>query len=816
MRNSNPLQKFGYQDSAYDRPNQKWVCGKQAQGCPCEIGPDKKGQCRAEYQCQPQKKADRWQCTRTTAFGGTCPDGPLSDGTCCLSIIPCNPVRSIRHKRAVTIKWVCALTLAVLLVFVSGDIKQKVLSPGDLTFQHAQISECSTCHKVFDSGLSGWIHQAFRAANILETNQQCLNCHQFGEFAAEAHSLSKTELMKVAHIFEDNTKSAQNMQIACMTCHIEHHGNTSSLLTVNSQNCATCHELPFKYGLKVHPDFRHYPYRRRTGIIFDHTEHYGKHFYDKSGEKLKDNAPDSCLSCHISDENGIKMILRDYKITCAECHNSLFEESEDFAVISVPGLDVDNIGSLGSWPADADTELTAFMKLLLSDNEQLNSILIELESSDLTELEEQDASAIAWGIKGAFYDIYSNGLPAIARRLASAYDCQLNAKGNLIQEPACLLTASELNSLIGAFPLALFCSAQQQWFPGLASEIDIYQDFLGNRKTFKISKSSACKGLTNKSYDIPPGWSLDEFTLSYRPVNHEDDFFSAWLQATRRHQGDQLPAKVRQEIFSLLTSTDDAGQCNYCHSIDSIEPENFYIHWAAAMWNPKRKDFIHFNHAGHLLHQEESVCVECHQTNKQADYLASYEQHQPLQFQSNFATGKEVCETCHLQAMNENKCQTCHNYHVSGLVEDHLYPYNEQMGSGRLKIWTDKTEYQIGDSIVIKFSVNQPMYVRLIRIDASGKLLTLFPNQFRADNFCKPGIIYQIPDIRSQRTLNIVAPAGTDKLMGIGSANPIAEDALFFNQQHDFDEEKMRDFPIRSSHEIIVKENVSAAAAVEK
>jgi hypothetical protein len=806
MRKPKPLQKFGYQDSPYERPNQKWVCGKQAQGCPCQIGPDNNGHCRAEYQCQPQKKADRWYCTRSTVFGGACSNGPLPNGTCCQSITPCSPIRSIRHKRTVTIKWLCALTLGLLLFFIDSDNKQQFLSPGDLTYQHAQISKCSTCHKVFDRGISGWIHQALNASSILDTNQQCLSCHQFGEHAAEAHSLPKAELMTVAHVVDADTNRPQYQKIACMTCHVEHHGSNASLLTVNSQNCASCHDLPLKFGRKTHPEFRHYPYRRRTGIIFDHNQHYDKHFYDKQGTNLRDNAPDSCLSCHISDQNGIKMIVRNYKINCAECHNNLFEESEYFAVFAVPALDVDNINSLGTWPEDTDAELTPFMKLLLSDNEQLHPLLSELESDDLTELEEKSAQAIAWGIKEIFYDIYLNGKTAIAKRLANVYHCQLNTQGNLIQEPACKLNASELKSLVATFPLSLFCSAQQKWFPRLSSEVSVYQNFQGIRKSAKSSNPPACEKSTKDSKIVSDGWSLDDFTLSYRPAFHADDFFTAWLEATRRHQGDKPTVQIRKEIFNLLTSKDDAGQCNYCHSMDSDMPENYYINWTVAQWSPKLKDFIHFNHASHLLRQKESVCLECHKANKKADYLASYDQYQPLKFQSNFSTDKQVCETCHIEAMTNNQCQTCHNYHVHGLAGNPLHPYKDQLGSGQLKIWAEKTEYQIGDSIVIKFSVNQPMYVRIIRIDSSGKLLSLFPNEFRLENFCKPGIIYHIPDIGSQRRLKIVAPAGTDMLFGIGSAKPIPEDALFFNRQNNFDEHRMSKFLIRSTFEIHVQE----------
>jgi hypothetical protein len=57
------LQKFGHKESPYERPNQKWVCGKLSQGCPCELGPDKGGKCRVDFQCKPKGNAtgDSWE-----------------------------------------------------------------------------------------------------------------------------------------------------------------------------------------------------------------------------------------------------------------------------------------------------------------------------------------------------------------------------------------------------------------------------------------------------------------------------------------------------------------------------------------------------------------------------------------------------------------------------------------------------------------------------------------------------------------------------------------------------------------------------------
>lgn len=803
------LQKFGHQESPYDRPNQKWVCGKLSQGCPCELGPDKRGKCRVDFQCKPKGNAagDSWKCTRPTVSGGLCVDGPLPDGTCCLPMTHCQPVRSLRYKRSVTVKWACVVTLGILIFFVYGGNSQSFISPGDLTYQHAKNADCRDCHEVFHKGVSGWVHQAFNAVNILDNNAQCLSCHQFNENAAKAHGLSELELKKVAYVTETDERMSIFQEIACMTCHIEHHGRNNNLLAVNSKNCAVCHDLPFNIGGKVHPDFRHYPYRKRTGIIFDHNQHYDKYFFDNSGENLRDSAPGSCLTCHISDKNGIKMDVRDFQGSCSACHNSSFEDSESFAVMTVPALNTDNLRG-PSWPEDADAEITPFMKLLLSaDNENLLSVLATLESDDLTDLEDEASQIIAWGIKELYYDIYKNGKNALKNRIVKAYYCQLNDKGQLIQEPACHLTISQLEALLSEFPLALFCSAQQEWFPELISEMELYLSLQGKKQGGSRRQSFVCKKINNtiaSAISEEGNWQLDYFTLAYRPGEHGDDFFMAWLGVTQRHQGASIADLARKEIFAVLTSEDSAGQCNHCHSMDSSEPDNYLIQWSTAQWDPRYKDFIHFNHAGHLRHQGESVCETCHQRNKAADYLASYEHNNPLQFESNFSTEKAVCERCHEEAMTENQCQTCHNYHVSG-VNVNILMNQVQMEQGHLKLWADKTHYEIGDEIMIKFSVNQPMYVRVFRTDSDGKILSLFPNEFRSDHFCMPNVIYQIPEAGSERTLVISPPIGTDKIFAIGSEEPFSENKLFFNRQGGFDEEKMAELRIRSIFTINVE-----------
>ena len=37
------LQKFGFKESKYERPQDRWVCGYLADGRPCTRGPDRTG-----------------------------------------------------------------------------------------------------------------------------------------------------------------------------------------------------------------------------------------------------------------------------------------------------------------------------------------------------------------------------------------------------------------------------------------------------------------------------------------------------------------------------------------------------------------------------------------------------------------------------------------------------------------------------------------------------------------------------------------------------------------------------------------------------
>ncbi len=97
---SKQLQNTGWKESPYERPNQKWICGKACTSDPCDIGPSPDGICR-----MPDQK--------------------------------CKPIRSWRSRRGMATFLIVMLTLVVLSLALIIDSKQsfKKASEFQLTIQ---------------------------------------------------------------------------------------------------------------------------------------------------------------------------------------------------------------------------------------------------------------------------------------------------------------------------------------------------------------------------------------------------------------------------------------------------------------------------------------------------------------------------------------------------------------------------------------------------------------------------------------------------------------------------------------------------------
>ena len=95
---------------------------------------------------------------------------------------------------------------------------------------------------MFDKNIFGWIKQALSGNNVIHSSKKCLDCHQFGNNAYDAHGVASDDLQQVRQR-KNGHEDIEGKQLACQGCHLEHHGENSDLTAVAKQNCAYCHQL---------------------------------------------------------------------------------------------------------------------------------------------------------------------------------------------------------------------------------------------------------------------------------------------------------------------------------------------------------------------------------------------------------------------------------------------------------------------------------------------------------------------------------------------------------------------------------------------
>ncbi|MEP6820865.1 MAG: hypothetical protein ABI946_00785 [Chthoniobacterales bacterium] len=425
----------------------------------------------------PAKKDDRWTCTRTEANGGKCEAGPLPDGSCAHPIPPCQPVRSLRKSRAMYV-WLAALiTAGGLLVLLGSQLRNSWLNPGELTNAHAtSATKCSDCHSATPAGAAALVAATFTTTR--NDSQLCLKCHQMGDLPLRAHGLSSARLAestkRIAQPNEENTapallrashslalKNAHTDNLACATCHQEHHGRTFDLKRLSDAQCQACHTTQFASFEKGHPEFANYPYQRRTRIFFDHNSHLQQHFSEK-----KELAPAGCQSCHVAGPGGRFMQVKSFAASCAACHEPQIQGAgmtvKGVAFFTVPGIDAESLAanrlSIGEWPKFADAKLTPFMELLLDREPKARAAMEKLRGVDLLDLSKATpdqlvaAGEYAWAVKTLLFHIVVEGQPFLLEQLKDKV------------EPPGL-----------EVPRAALLAAQKEWMPNLQKEIADYE-----------------------------------------------------------------------------------------------------------------------------------------------------------------------------------------------------------------------------------------------------------------------------------------------------------------------------------------------------
>ncbi len=397
MKEQLPSPDFNSQ--AYERPNQKWVCGWLKDGKPCHNGPDGGGHCGASDECRPSATTHddgtvTYSCTRPKSRGGPCDEGPRPDGRCAHPGLRCQPQLSLRAKRGILTRSVIVATFALLLVILYGSFRWKFISPGELSTPHSSLAfqqmaaarhpgngaECAACHAAGKSGPAGWLQSAsvadpslFEFKKLLDNPEPkttgidlaCQQCHPH-------------------HTFHEPNVA---WEYSCSACHKEHVG-APDLKAVSSSHCVRCHgdeavmQASAKKGQALSAasfEFQHdwtrdsfklaRPKEGFTKVITefakDHPEFlihresnkdpntlrfsHATHRADHPGMTLVNGRPLDCASCHQPGADGVYYEKITFEQHCQSCHSLQFDR--DHPGLTLPHGDPAHVRAfLGSLP----------------------------------------------------------------------------------------------------------------------------------------------------------------------------------------------------------------------------------------------------------------------------------------------------------------------------------------------------------------------------------------------------------------------------------------------------------------------------------
>jgi hypothetical protein len=391
-----------------------------------------------------------------------------------------------RERLAVLLGLATILCLAAALILPRD---MQLLSPGPLTSAHGAIENCEICHTKSGSGKLSWAH-GLVAGDPAGDSKACLTCHKMPNTAFNAHGASPEVLKRstkrltkvAAEIPAPHWARAQSRAfptrglvaggLYCATCHQEHRGVSFNLSKLSNDQCQSCHVVKFDSFDGNHPEFESYPFKQRTPIIYDHVGH-GRHFSEVAKKEPAKRIPATCSSCHNSRADRRIMTVAPFEQTCSGCHLNQITGKErisgpkGIAFLTLPGLDLQTLkkknASIGEWPAASETELTPFMKVMISRSERGRALIKtvdRLNLQDLTDASDDQVKAVAdlvWEIKRLFLALITGKASDVL--------------GDLNINCGARLSATLVADLTASIPRDVVVSAQQQWLPNLGAEM---------------------------------------------------------------------------------------------------------------------------------------------------------------------------------------------------------------------------------------------------------------------------------------------------------------------------------------------------------
>jgi hypothetical protein len=90
-----------------------------------------------------------------------------------------------------------------------------------------------------------------------------------------------------------------------------------------------------------------------------------------------------------------------------------------------------------------------------------------------------------------------------------------------------------------------------------------------------------------------------------------------------------------------------------------------------------------------------------------------------------------------------------------------------------VRLWTDRSDYRLGDPIFFYFRAEKDCYLNLVDIASNGEIRLIFPNRFHPDSYVQGGVTYRLPDENHRFSFEVEPPAGTERVYAIASTRPL-------------------------------------------
>jgi len=600
----NRQNKFGEEESTYERPESKYRCGRiKLWQRPCWQGPDADGRCGGVAECNPLRRGDRFYCTRPQRAGGACQEGPLPDGECAHKRPACIPALSTRRLRGQFNLITGIIVIAIFGLFVNiGDAKYVgtlLMDPGDLSgihFGYTLEEGCVSCHVNHDDELVSWLGTAFSGNDI---SQNCLNCHTFHEPQLGPHNFP----FKGEH----SKKTA-----SCVACHKEHRGKEANLTSISRQTCGNCHKAPFTNFVAGHPEFSEkFPSSLPNSINFDHAKHLKVYFIDPQwvNKKNRDaefakSARRQCTTCHaVVTAAGNEIKPKSFEQICKGCHLHQIQGRDLIILTSETYTPITGL-FLGITEEEADEEDEA----AISKHEQMIAALADDPEKVLASYLEKI------GASKSYVQLFTGLSPVLIKQAAKSW----------------------VN--------------EEEFDMGVDTNIKHYGWLAGEDEN---QEQSLRYKPASHADPIMKVWLELLLTLE------KDESIAEKMDA-------EILTSVRDLVLDKEEGPGACGKCHSAGLTDQLESVRQHKPEWGYRGHVKRF-FTRYSHGPHIdLLNPSSNCVNCHKLEQGVDYASYFKKAERTakDFVSNFsAISKDSCIECHRRDKVSEDCTMCHNYH---------------------------------------------------------------------------------------------------------------------------------------------------------